>query len=63
MVVMSGLERHYLRQYARAWHLLKLHAPDPLNAPACDLLLDVINLRERDINTIRADARQLEEVK
>ncbi len=59
---MNPLEREFVRQYARAWHLLKLHAPDPMNAPACDLLLDVINLRERDINTLRAEARQLEEV-
>lgn len=57
------LERHYLKQYARAWYLLKLHGTDPLNAPACDLLMDVINLRERDIETLRADARQLEEAR
>ncbi len=59
---MTSIERHYLKQYARAWRLLKLHAPDPLNSPACDLLLDVILLRQRDIETLRADARQLEEV-
>ncbi len=62
---MTHLERHYLKQYARAWHLLKLHAHgriDGLNGAGCDLLLDVANLRERDIETLRADARQLEEV-
>ena len=28
---MTPLERHYLKQYARAWRLLKQHAPDELN--------------------------------
>ncbi len=55
------LERHYLKQYARAWHLLKDHGPE-LNSQGFNLLLDMINLRQRDINTLRADARQLEEV-
>ena len=60
------LERHYLKQYARAWRLLKLHAHDRidgLNEAGCNLLLDVANLRQRDIETLRADARRLEEVK
>ncbi len=62
---MTPLERHYLRQYARAWHLLKQHAHGRiggLNGAGCNLLLDVANLRQRDIDTLRADARQLEEV-
>ncbi len=62
---MTSIERHYLKQYARAWRLLKEHAGDrvgDLNRAGCNLLLDMINLRERDIETLRADARQLEEV-
>ena len=63
---MTPLECHYLKQYDRAWSLLKLHAGGKngdLNRRGSDLLLDVANLRQRDIETLRADARQLEEAK
>lgn len=41
------IRAHYL-QYARCWRLLKEHAGE-LNAPGVNLLLDVANLRQRDL--------------
>ncbi len=63
---MTALEREYVQQYARAWRLIKLYDTgriDGLNRAGRDLLLDVANLRYRDIEALRAEARQLEETK
>ncbi len=56
---MTGLEATFTQQYARFWRLLRDHGTAPregydgLNRPGYDLLLDVINLRTRDIERLR----------
>lgn len=50
------LEREFVRQYARAWMLLKRHAGGnvgDLTREGRNLLLDVINLRQRDLESLR----------
>ncbi len=60
---MNALEREYVRQYARCWQLLKAHPVDTPNhagqlmgPQGYDLLLDVANLRQRDIEHLREEA-------
>ncbi len=60
---MNALEREYVRQYARCWRLMREHplgVPDSaghvMNAAGYDLLLDVANLRQRDIESLREEA-------
>ncbi len=59
---MNALEREYVRQYARCWRLMREHGrdqdnpADQLNRAGYDLLLDVANLRQRDIEKLREGA-------
>ena len=56
------LEQTYTDQYARCWRLLCKHGrakdnpKDQLNRAGYDLLLDVANLRRRDIERLREGA-------
>ncbi len=57
---MNALEREYMRQYARCWRLMREHpagVPDNaghvMNSAGYNMLLDVANLRQRDIERIR----------
>lgn len=57
------LERELTRQYARQWRLLREHgvaAPEreQVNGAAYNLLLDVANLRRRDIERLRGEPTQ-----
>ena len=59
---MNALEQTYTDQYARCWRLLRKHGRDrgnpanQLNRTGYDFLLDVANLRRRDIEKLREGA-------
>ena len=60
---MNALEREYTDQYARCWRLMREHplgVPDSaghvMNSTGYDFLLDVANLRRRDIEKLREGA-------